>query len=192
MSEPVLEMLTVACESTGTELSKPTLKLWDSELARYPEGQVLRALRKCCLELRGRLTLADVVARLDDGRPGVEEAWALLSPCMNNEQISVCWTDEMREAYGVAALLADDPVAARMAFKEKYVALVNDARAAKVPRHWSVSFGYDVGGRTAALQLAVARNQVSQSSTTTLLPLRDESEIEMNFVNIGVWPGGKP
>src|SRR6185436_1156205 len=114
----MLEAIAVTCELTSTSLSEAAIRVMVDTLSQYPEPQVLGALKKCCKELRGKLTLADILTRLDDGRPGVEEAWAMLSRVLGNEQASLVWTEEMREAYGVVAPLADDPIAARMAFKE--------------------------------------------------------------------------
>lgn len=186
----LFEVVKCSYEVVGQSMSDGQLQMIVTELETYPREGVDKALARCRRELR-KLTLTDILDRIPGGRPGVEEAWALLSPSLNNEQISIAWTDEMREAYGVAALLAEDPVAARMAFKEKYVALVHEARAFKFPLHWSVSLGHDVGGRTAALQLAVARNQVSQAYAQKLLPAGNETDLAMDLVNIGHWPGGK-
>src|SRR5262245_18509616 len=96
------------------------------ELAHFPEGQVHGALRRCRREC-SRLTLAVVLERIDDGRPLVEEAFAMLP---RTEAESVVWTEEMRQAFGSARALfaARDHVAARMAFKERYVQLVQRAR----------------------------------------------------------------
>ena len=170
MSAALLESLAVACELTGTHFSKSASKLLAEELAKYPEAQVLGALRKCCRELKGRLTLAEILSRLDDGRPGVEEAWSLISQVLANEQESIAWTEEMREAYAVVAPLAADPIAARMAFKERYAALLSQGRDRREPVKWSVSLGYDPTGRELALQEAVRKNQISQAHAAALVP----------------------
>src|SRR4029077_5764846 len=109
-------------------LSEAAIRVMVDSLSGYPEQQVLGALQKCCKELTSKLTLAAILTRLDDGRPGAEEAWAMLSTVLGNEQASLVWTEEMREAYGVVRLVADDPIAARMAFKERYTTLVSAAR----------------------------------------------------------------
>lgn len=171
--QKMLEAIAVTCELTNTTLSKAAVKVIAEELCRYPEPHVLGALRKCCKELKGRLTLAEIVLRLDDGRPGVEEAWALLSTVLRNESASVVWTDEIREAYGVVLPLVEDPVAARMAFKERYAVLLSEARDRRDPVRWSVSLGYDKAGRELALAEAVKRNQISQQHAASLLPVVD-------------------
>ena len=171
MSRSVLEAIAVTCELTSTSLSEPAIRVMVDSLSEYPEPQVLGALRKCCKELRSKLTLADILTRMEDGRPGVEEAWAMLSTILGNEQASIVWTEEMREAYGVVAPLADDPIAARMAFKERYAALVSKARDLHEPVKWSASLGYDQTQREAAVREAVERKRLTQDQALKLCPL---------------------
>ncbi len=173
MSKSILEAIAVTCELTSTTLSEAAIRVIVETLSEYPEPQVLGAMRRCCKELKSRLTLADILTRLEDGRPGVEEAWALVARCLNNENVSLCWSDEIRVAFGTASAIADDPVASRMAFKERYTALVSMARDQHEPVKWSVSLGYDVHGRVAALQEAVNKNQISASHAAKFLPLQD-------------------
>lgn len=170
MSRAVLEALGVTCELTSTSLSEPAIRVMVDSLAEYPEPQVLGALRKCCRELRSKLTLADVLSRMDDGRPGVEEAWAMLSTILRNEQASIVWSEEMREAYGVVAPLADDPIAARMAFKERYSALVSTARDRHEPVKWTASLGFDKTQREAVVREAVERQRLTQEQAFKLCP----------------------
>lgn len=159
----------VTCELVGQTLSDAAIEGIVAELSRYPEASVMEALLRCRRELR-RLTLADILDRLPGQHPGPEEAWALVSRCLANEQVSIVWTEEMREAYGAAAALASDPVAARMAFKECYTKLVSTARAHRQSPSWSVSLGYDPHGRELALTEAVQKNQISQTHAARLLP----------------------
>lgn len=159
----------VTCELVGQTLTDAAVEGIVAELSRYPEASVMEALLRCRRELR-RLTLADILDRLPGQHPGPEEAWGLVSRCLANEQISIVWTDEMREAYGTASALASDPVAARMAFKECYAKLVSTARAQRQSPAWSVSLGYDPQGREVALTEAVRRNQISAAHAASLLP----------------------
>ena len=162
----------VTCELVGQPLTDAAIEGIVAELSRYPEASVMEALLRCRRELR-RLTLADILDRLSGQHPGPEEAWGLVSRCLANEQISIVWTDEMREAYGTASALASDPVAARMAFKECYTKLVSTARAQCQSPAWSVSLGYDPHGRELALTAAVQKNQISQTYAAALMPCLD-------------------
>jgi hypothetical protein len=138
------------------------------DLSLYPESMVLPALERVRREVRGRMTVADVVQRLDDGRPGPEEAWAMLP---RNEDVSVVWTGEMAHAFGIAAPLMDEShVQARLAFIEAYKTAVSKARDAARPPQWFASLGRDKFGREAAVQEAVAKGRISQAHANTLLP----------------------
>jgi hypothetical protein len=165
----LLEALAVLTELTGTEWSAPTVRVIERELLGYPESDVLQALRRCQVELRGRVTLADILDRLPSQHPGVEQAWSLMAKVLGNEQVSICWSEEMREAYGAAAPLAGDPVAARMAFKEVYMRLVSEARAKRRLPSWSVSLGYDKALREECVREASRKNLISQVQTAKLL-----------------------
>lgn len=113
-----------------------------------------------------------------DGRPGPEEAWAAIPM---NEGGSVVWTDEMAEAFGVAApLIAEgDKIAARMAFLERYRTLVRDARDIGKPIHWTPSLGCDVGDRERALIEAARLRRLTPQHVAGLLPYRDQPPPEI-------------
>ena len=175
-SKRVLQALAVAAELTGTLLSPAAARVFAADLAGYPESQVLGALNRCRKELRGKLTLADVLSRLDDGRPGAEEAWAYHVP--KNEAVTVVWTDEIREAWGVALplLQENDEIAARMAFKERYQAEVQRARDEKRPIRWTPSLGHDAAGRESALMDAAERGRLPIAYVRSVLPHINESD----------------
>lgn len=167
-SKALLQAIAVTAELTQTSLSTAAARVMAEDLARYPEAQVLAALTRCRRELKGRLTIADVLTRLDDGRPGVEEAWARVP---KTEAESAAWTDEMAQAFGVAwPLLSDDPIAARMAFKEAYTAAVQRARDAGRSPRWTFTLGHDVNGREPVIQAALKAGLISLDYAQRLLP----------------------
>lgn len=169
----LLEALAVTAEMTNTEWSKAAVKVIEGDLSAYPVDAVLESLARCRRELKGRLTLADILDRMPGLHPKPEEAWALASRCLDNEWESIVWTDEMRQAFGVAQALDRDRVAARLAFKEAYQELVGKARAANQSPRWSVSLGYDPAGRELALTEAVRLNRISAEYAAALLPPRE-------------------
>lgn len=172
-SENLLQAIAVTAELTGTVMSEPAARIMAEDLARYPELQVLAALTRCRRELRGRLTIADVLTRIDDGRPGPEEAWAMMP---TSEAQSVVWTAEMAEAYGAAYPLIRDGenVQARMAFLERYRTLVRESRDAGKPVRWTASLGHDPQGREPVLLEAQAKGRLSADHVVGLLPHRAE------------------
>jgi hypothetical protein len=140
-----------------------------ADLAQYPEAMVLAALNRCRRELKSRLTLADVLLRLEDGRPGPEEAWSMVP---RDEAVSAFWTPEMREAYAAASPLieAGEYVQARMAFLERYRVLVQQARDSRLPVTWEFTPGTDKCGRELVLLDAAQKGRISGEGARALLP----------------------
>lgn len=168
MQAELIKAIAVTAELTGTELSEAAARVFAEDLSGFPLPQVLGALVRCRREVKGRLSLSDVITRLEDGRPGAEEAWTMIP---RNEAESVVWTDEMRSAFAAAgALLAEgDAIAARMAFKEKYSAEVQKARNEGVPAKWILSAGHDPAGRKEAITQATAKGLIAQDRAVKLL-----------------------
>lgn len=174
----LIEQLAVTVELTGSEWTKGAVKIVAQELSGYPEPDVVLALQRCRGEVKHKLTLADILDRLPGQHPGVEQAWGMISKVMSNEQVSICWTDEMRKAYNAAAPLADDKVAARMAFKETYTRLISEARVTRNMPSWSVSLGWDKDLRDECVREAAQKNFISQVYAVKLLahdPPTDEA-----------------
>jgi hypothetical protein len=170
MASPALiEAVAVTAELCGRTFSEGAARVFIADLDGFPEPAVLVALRRCRREVRGILTVQDVVSRIDDGRPGVEEAWAMLP---KDEASSCVWTDEMREAFAVALpLLVDgDSIAARMAFKETYTRLLATARDERRAPNWTASLGHDAGAREVAIRDAADRGRLSHDQAAALLP----------------------
>jgi hypothetical protein len=180
-SQNVLKALAVVCELTGTQLSEAAVRVMARDLGAYPEDQVLGALNRCRKELRPReLTLFAIISRLDDGRPGPEEAWALISPWMIDVGATTVATDEMRVASGVAqGMIEEDRIGARMAFLESYRQLVQIARDNRVPVKWEPILGWDASGREGPLVEAVKRGRLGAAHVAKLLPYRQEPAPEV-------------
>ena len=179
----VLKTLTVMAEIYGRALSKDAAKLLLSDLAGYSEKQILLALQRCRRELPRFPTLAEIVERIDDGRPGVEEAWAMVP---KSEDESVVWTEEMATAFSAAApLIGEDNVAARLAFKESYAREVRRARDEKRLPKWSTSLGHDKRHRESMLNEAVMKCRISLADAKRLIP-----EMPMSGQSPKVLPSG--
>lgn len=171
----LLKGIVITAEVCGTELSKAAAEVMVRELETYPEAAVVSALKRCRREVKGRLSLASVVERIDDGHPGVEEAWAM---CPRDEDQTVVWTDEMAEAYGsvMELIVAGDTIAARMSFKERYAALVRQSRDDKRPARWVVSLGHDVNSRSAPLLEAVDKGRLPADTAHQLVASLPDGE----------------
>lgn len=166
----VLKAIAVTAELTGTDISESSAKVFAMDLAEHPKAAVMAALTRCRRELRGRLTLADVLSRIAemDGRPSSDEAWAM---CPLDEAATVVWTDEMAQAWGIALPILDaDKVAARMAFKRAYEKAVDEARQENRPVVWRASLGHDKAGREPVIRQAVELGRLSVERAAQLLP----------------------
>lgn len=173
MSTRILEAIAVAAEMTGTELSKAALRGMEIELDAYPEADVLAALARCRRELKHRLTLADIIERMEkrDGRPGADEAWAKALLGMD-ENATVVLNDEISEAMAAARPIfnAGDEVGARMAFRSAYDRIVQANREAKVPVRWWASLGHDQQKREAAVQEGIRQGLLANETARLVLP----------------------
>lgn len=169
-SSTLLEAVAVTAELCGRVFSEAAAAVFVDDLAAYPEPQVLAALRRCRREVRGVLTVQDVVSRLDDGRPGPDEAWAMVP---KSEADTVVWTEEIAKALGIVQPLLDegDKVGARFAFREAYVRLVAEARDQGKPVQWLASLGHDPRGREAVLVQAIDQGRLSVQHAAQFLPL---------------------
>ena len=172
----LIEAIAVAQEVTGTPLSSDgAVEAMLADLQVYPDGQVLAALRRCMREVKGKLTLADIISRIDDGRPPPEVAWSMVP---KSEAASVCWTGEMREAFAVAYRLieAGETVQARMAFLEAYRNQVQLARDERRPVKWEFRLGTDKDARELVILDAAEKGRVSVADAQRILPYHREDE----------------
>ena len=169
-STELLQAIAVTAELTGTTFSEPAARVLAADLAQYPEHQIFGALRRCRRELRSTLTLAAILERIEDGRPGPEEAWALVRPAIDDERTTIFYTPEMKDAFFVARELADDLIAARMAFLEAYRTALQESRARSEPIAWEACLGYDPAQRESAILQAVGRGQITHEHAALMLP----------------------
>lgn len=119
---------------------------------------------------------ADLIAQIEaaqggDGRPGVDEAWAMSLAAMDEAE-TVVWTEEMSAAFSVcrAVLATGDKIGARMAFKDAYLRLVTEANRQHKSVKWHVSLGTDAGRRTDAISKAQVAGLLPAAQAQALLP----------------------
>ena len=161
------EALLATYAIVGQEISDLAVTAMCQDLATYPPAAVGAALQRCRKELR-RISLADILDRIPGQLPGAEEAWAICAPGLNDERCTVVWTQEIAEAFGVALGLRDDPIAARMAFKETYGRLKAEAQGKAVK--WMPSLGSDPSGREGPLLDAVEKGRLALPHVQGFLP----------------------
>jgi hypothetical protein len=165
----LIEAISLTAEVCGQALSPAVVRMLADDLGNFNEDAILAALTRCRMELQSPLKMADILARIDDGRPDAEEAWTMMP---ESELTSVVWTDEMARAWGIAfpLLSAGDAAGARAAFLDAYTKAVLEARIRQEPAHWTPSLGSDVAGRARVLLDAVQKGRLSAAHVEQLLP----------------------
>lgn len=170
--ETIIRALGVTAEAMGQQFSPAGLLLMADDLEPYGVEMVLAALAKVRRECR-KLTVADVIDRLSmaDGRPQSDEAWAMSLAALDESE-TVVWTEEMHQAFEVARPLLEinDKTGARMAFRDAYDRLVEQARQQRAPAKWGVSLGWDAARRAAVLEIAVNAGRLPADHARGLLP----------------------
>jgi hypothetical protein len=150
------------------------LKAWWDVLAPFPLQIVVRAFAVYCDEEDRFAPVPAAIAKrckLMDGRPSDDEAWAI-ALLSQDEADTVVWTQEIAEAFNVCApvLNGGDEVGARMAFKDAYNRMVQDARIAGRPAKWTASLGWDVAKREAAVARAANAGLLPAPAVRAMLP----------------------
>lgn len=175
-SSALIKAIAATAELCGKTYTPAAAAMFAQDLEGFDDTAVMAALTRCRKELDGKpFNVAAVISRIDDGRPGPEEAWAMLP---QDESATVVWTEEMCQAWGAALpLLRDgDKIGARMAFKEAYAKKVMDARDQRRPAKWTASLGDDKSGREPALKAAVEKGRLSAPHVRALLPYHEVSQ----------------
>jgi len=148
-----IELIGLTAEACGTQISEAGLKMMAGDLSQYDFNAVGMACAKCRRELKYRLTLSDIIERLqaDDGRPSADEAWGKFP---QNSDLTVLVTNEIMEAgqSAWALLQTGDKVAARMAFKDAYERVVKNARERGLKPIWQLSIGNSGESTSAAIE----------------------------------------
>lgn len=163
--ESLIKALCLTAESIGSTISPTVAMMMADDLGDYPMDALGVALRSCRREVKGRLTVADIIQRCqaEDGRPGKDEAWSIGLES-SDEYGTAVMTWEIQQAMASAKIILDegDQVGARMAFMSTYERLVRESRQVARPVEWIVSLGFDKDRRATAIQQAAQLNRIPQ------------------------------
>lgn len=163
------QILTATMEALSKSVTPAAVGLWWSVLRDYDLDAVRKAFSRHLQTSKFPPTPAEILEQVrgSDGRPEANEAWAIAP---KTEAETACWTDEIRDAWGIASeLYAEDPVGARMAFRDAYERLVAEARREGRPVRWSMTMGHDVEGRDEPIRAAVAAGRITFDQSVVLL-----------------------
>lgn len=169
----VINSLFVSLDMMGQSMSEQAVEMMATELYRYDFNAVQNAIKKCTRECKYRINLAEIVSRIDDGRPSAEEAWQEVytlsehdSKVMTREQqIAFCSV-----SYALQEATTTDLINCKRAFVEKYNKLCEQAKADAEPVKYVMSMGSDSDGRKAAAVDAVAQGKLTQERAVAMLP----------------------
>lgn len=167
-----LEIMNGMAAVMKTELTTPMVKIYWEVLSDCSIAEVSAA---CNAYVRkGKFfpapaELLELIPSMQSAvHVGADEAWAIVVESMD-ERATVVMTKEMQEARAVAWPLweAGDDVGSRMAFREAYNRII---KAAAAPQ-WSVSLGFDIDGRVAAINKAVDLGRLTHEEAQRFLPV---------------------
>lgn len=170
-----LKMMQATLAVYDKTASVETVGLWWNLLACYDFADVEIAFSRYLKSAEGRFSpkpasiIVIVNAMRPDGRPGVDEAWAMIP---RDEFTSAVMTEEMAEAYGIAKPLLDegDQVAARMAFKDAYGRIVEQNKMAGIAPKWFPSLGSDPAMRETVMNEAVRLGRLGLDHAAKSVP----------------------
>jgi hypothetical protein len=192
------ELLNVTLMFYDKEVNKEMLDIWWNASRAYTLALVRQAFDHHLKDKdRGRFAPkpADLIAAIDkllpDGRPGADEAWAIYP---RSESESAAINDEISFAAQVALPLINegDLIAARMAFKEAYIRVVEHNKLKGIKPKWFMSLGHDVDNRKRALEDALAKNLISWDYAHSLLAKPEENNhIAKLVVGLQLIPNNK-
>lgn len=184
-AEKIIQAITVTAELTGTQLSANAAAVMAEDLLAYPLDKVLIAFERCRRELKGRLTLAAILERVDDGWQSAEEAFNTLVAGWNNESLSILTTHTaMHAAESASALFnAGDKYRAGLAFKTVYERIVSEKKAKGMQPDWYVSAGLDKEQLAQLVTEAVATGKIASDYALALLPA-GENRTKIEAINL--------
>ena len=147
-------MLLIQFEMKEQAASKDMVRYMINELIDYGFDPVMNALQKLGKESVYKVNLAEIIKRIDDGRPSAQVAWAEIP---KSETESKVLTNEQNIALCTVSAMIDDGelIPARMAFIEKYNELIEKSKANAEPVKYVLSAGFDKQGRIDAVSDAV-------------------------------------
>lgn len=168
--ERLMQEVAATAEVIGDTLTPVAASMMALELSAYDFKIVQKALASCRRELKGRLSLASVLERIEDGHLSPNVAWALAINAAD-ERNTVVWTDEVRESWAVCLplMLNGDKIAARQAFLEDYGKRLKDAKSERSMANYTPSLGQDVTQRDKALKDAIERGMMTSERASLYL-----------------------
>lgn len=178
--EKIAELIDATAEILGSQIKPQIIKIMCDDLADYEFNEIQAALTACRREVKGRLSLKDIIDRLPkkgDELPSADEMWGAIYDFCTDERKTFILPEMAFKALestngGIWELIQDgDKTGARMAFKAAYERLSQGFNG-KV--QYSVRLGTDTDERKTAIQAAYKQGLIDKSQALQYLPELDE------------------
>lgn len=184
--------LAATAEAMGQVISDNTVALMVADFRVFPKHQLKEALHRVRMEGTSRLTPKVLLDQLDaiNGRLGADEAFALVLKAKDETQ-TVVWTDEVAQAWAAvySMVQSKDQVGARMAFKQAYERIAQDARAQLKRPEPAFSLGTDPELRRVAITQAHEQGRLPLALALDALEGVAQFDAQKNtFVALGHTP----
>lgn len=183
----IVDALMVAYEVMGREMSEAGAQMILRALDGFEFEAVMTAIKRTVSEAKF-ITPAEIISRVDDGRPDPEKAWSEVCHYDPDDTYTECMTEEQSLARGACwhLLASGDKVAARMAFKEEYVKLCAENRLKKQPVKYVFQMGRNKDNRLEVVKQAILDGKITQKTALAKLPEKREE-----ILNLPALPSAK-
>ena len=174
----IADLIDMTAEIVGTPLKPTVVAIMVNDLAEYSVTDIKQALTVCRPEVKGRLSLKDIIDRLPNANalPSADEMFAQIAEwCLDETKTFVLPEIAFRaceETNGGVydALMAHDRTGARMAYKASYERL---AKAHTGDLNYTVRTGTDREHCEAVILEAVNAGKLERKKVQALLPNLD-------------------
>lgn len=186
------EELIATIEAMGGEANLKVVGMMVADFRVFPKHQLKEALHRVRMEGTSRLTPKVLLDQLDaiNGRLGADEAFALVLKAKDETQ-TVVWTDEVAQAWAAvySMVQSKDQVGARMAFKQAYERIAQDARAQLKRPEPAFTLGTDPELRRVAITQAHEQGRLPLALALDALEGVAQFDARQNtFVALGYTP----
>lgn len=170
----IIDAIKTTAMMCGSDLQDDAAKMMMFDLKGYGGEAVMAMLQKLRRTHKGRFSLAQMIELIEvqDGRPGAEQAWGIVSRILADEGATEFLTPEMEEAYyACASIYADQGhIPARQAFKEVYAVALRNARDSGAAIKWQCHQGNDKTQAEGAIKLAYESGKITKAAAMLYLP----------------------
>jgi hypothetical protein len=177
--------LITAFEVMGQDMSEAGLMMMATRLHRFDYEGVMKSISSCVEECRYKITLADIIQRIDDGRPSPEKAWQEVQH-LTEDDSKVLTTEQNAAFCMVSTSLIDgdtsSKIAARQTFLQEYQRMCKESRDEGKPVEYFLARAnrdHDGAKALEAVTLALSENKLPKVAAVKMLPQHKEQILQI-------------